>query len=68
MFAWLDGELTRAQARVIERHLATCGCCGGLAGDLRQAIAACRMAGDCRVPKDVHRRAKARAKALLRQD
>lgn len=67
MFEWIDGELTPAQARIIEQHLATCDCCGGLAEDLRRAIAACRLAGDCRIPAAVHRRARARARQLMRQ-
>jgi len=66
VFAWLDGELSRSEARAIAAHIATCECCGGLAEDLQRAIAACRAAGDCRVPKHVHQRARARARALLR--
>jgi anti-sigma factor RsiW len=65
MFEWIDGELTPAQARVIEQHLETCDGCGGLAEDLRRAIAACRMAGDCRIPATVHRRARARARQMM---
>jgi anti-sigma factor RsiW len=67
MFGWIDGELTSAQARAIEEHLETCDCCGGLAEDLRRAIAACRMAGDCRIPLTVRRRARARARQIMRQ-
>jgi anti-sigma factor RsiW len=66
VFAWLDGELTPARARVVEKHVAGCESCGGLAEDLRRAIAACRMAGDCRMPTSVHRLARARARKLLR--
>jgi anti-sigma factor RsiW len=65
MFAWLDGELTRTQARAIDDHLSTCDRCGDLAEDLRRAIAACRLAGDCRIPAAVHRRARARARRML---
>jgi anti-sigma factor RsiW len=66
LFAWLDGELAPARARVIERHVAACDRCGSLAEDLRRAIAACRMAGDCRIPATIHRRARARAAQMLR--
>ncbi|MCC7042941.1 MAG: zf-HC2 domain-containing protein [Acidobacteria bacterium] len=66
VFAWLDGELSPARARVVERHVASCDRCGGLAEDLRRAIAACRLAGDCRIPATIHRRARARALQLLR--
>jgi anti-sigma factor RsiW len=65
MFAWLDGELTPAKAGAIEDHLSTCDRCGGLAEDLRRAIAACRLAGDCRIPAAVHRRARARARKMV---
>lgn len=65
VFAWLDGELRPAEARAVERHVTTCESCGGLAEDLRRAIAACRAAGDCRVPTSVHRLARARARALI---
>ncbi len=66
IFAWLDGELPPARARAIETHVATCESCGGLAEDLRRAIAACRMAGDCRMPATIHRRARARARKILK--
>jgi anti-sigma factor RsiW len=66
VFAWLDGELTPHRARVIEEHVSRCASCGGLAEDLRRAIAACRMAGDCRIPATIHRRARARAAQMLR--
>jgi anti-sigma factor RsiW len=65
LFAWLDDELPGPAARTIERHVSRCEHCGGLADDLRRAIAACRIAGDCRVPEAVHRRARARARALI---
>lgn len=66
LFAWLDGDLPPARARAIATHVARCPECGGLAEDLRRAIAACRLAGDCRIPATIHRRARARALQLLR--
>jgi anti-sigma factor RsiW len=68
LFGWIDGDLTPARARVVAAHVASCPECGGLAEDLRRAIAACRLAGDCRIPATVHRRARARALQLLRAD
>lgn len=65
VLAWLDGELTPAAARRVSRHVAACPRCGGLAEDLRRAIAACRMAGDCRVPTSIHRRARSRAQRII---
>jgi anti-sigma factor RsiW len=67
LFAWLDGDLPAAGRRAIERHLESCARCGGLAEDLRRAMAACRMAGDCRVPATIHRRARTRARQLMRR-
>lgn len=65
LFAYLDGELTPSRCRVIERHLVACPCCDRLAGELRQAIAVCRMGGQVRVPVAIRARAQAAARALL---
>jgi len=67
LFGWLDGDLTRTETRSFERHLRTCDRCGALAEDLRRAIEACRLAGDCRMPATLQRRARARARALMRK-
>jgi hypothetical protein len=32
----LDGELTPARRKTIERHITECGCCGTLAGRLKK--------------------------------
>lgn len=66
VFNWIDGDTTTARARAITRHVAGCVRCRTFADDLRQAIALCRAAGDCRVPATIHRRAKARARAMLK--
>jgi len=63
--AYLDGELSAARCRTIERHLAACPCCEELAGQLRQAISLCRQARQARLPRDVRARAHARIEDLL---
>ena len=65
LFAYLDGELTDARCRAIERHLADCTCCEGLADGLRRAIAACHASGRERLPDRVKARAQARVTQLL---
>jgi anti-sigma factor RsiW len=66
LFAYLDGELSPAQCRAIERHLADCTCCGGLAAGVREAIAACRAVGAARIPAGVQRKARIAARRLVR--
>jgi anti-sigma factor RsiW len=61
----LDGELTAARRRAIERHLAQCDCCGTLASRLRRTIDACRASGRARLPADVRVRARARITRLM---
>ena len=63
---YLDGTLTKARVRAIERHLAQCPCCDLFADSLRQAMAACQAVGRSRLPRDVERRAKARIAAILK--
>ena len=64
---YLDGELTPARRRTIERHVAECECCGTMAARLRKAVAACRAAGNRRPPRDVRSRAAGRVRALIAQ-
>ncbi len=66
VFAYLEGEGTAHARRALEQHLATCDDCANLVAGLRTAIDACRAAGGCRVPADVQRLARARARVLLR--
>lgn len=61
----LDGELTPARRRELERHLAECHCCEELAARLRLTAAACRAAGADPMPAAVRARARARVRALL---
>ena len=62
---YLDGDLSPARCRAIERHLEACPCCDQFADGLRRAIAVCRHAGVKRLPRDVRSRAQARIDALL---
>ena len=61
----LDGELTAARRREIERHLADCHCCEEMAARLRLTAAACRGAEPRPMPARVRARAQARIRALL---
>ena len=64
---YLDGELTPAGCRAIERHIADCECCGTMAARLRKTVAACRAEGRRRPPRDVIARAAERIRALIAQ-
>lgn len=63
---YLDGELTPARRRTIERHIGDCTGCGTMAGRLRKTLSACRAASETRLPRAVKSRAAARIRALLR--
>jgi anti-sigma factor RsiW len=65
LFGYLDGELSAARCRMLERHLDACPCCGYLAVRLRRAIAVCKTAGQSRLPLRVRRQALARVAGLL---
>jgi len=65
LFRYLDGELSPARCRAIERHLADCPCCGYLATRVRRAISVCQAAGKSRLPASVRRQARTRIQALL---
>lgn len=62
---FLDGDLTPARRKTIERHITECGCCGTLAGRLKKTMAACRAEGNKRPPAAVRARAAARIKKLM---
>jgi len=62
---YLDGELSAARCRVIERHLDDCPCCGEVADSIRRAMAVCRKAGTTRLPPAVRARARRRISDLL---
>jgi hypothetical protein len=61
----LDGELSPARCRSLERHVRDCACCGTLAWRLQRTVAACRAEGARRPPREARRRAAARIRALL---
>ena len=64
LFAYLDGDLTPARCRIIERHLQHCPCCDHLAASRRRASDACQLVGCSRTPAAVRRKAEGRARAL----
>lgn len=61
----LDGDLTAARRREIERHLAGCDCCEEMAARLRLTAAVCRRATPRPMPAAVRARARARIHALV---
>jgi anti-sigma factor RsiW len=62
---YLDGDLSPARCRDLQRHLDACTCCGELADNLRKAIAICRAEGRRQLPPHVQARARRRIAALL---
>lgn len=62
---YLDGELTSARRRTIERHLDACPCCGPAASRLLRTIAVCHVAGQRQPPRWVMSRAAKRARRLI---
>lgn len=65
LLEYLDGELTPARCRQLERHLSDCDCCGALAVSTKNAILLCRETGKLPLPESVRQRARRRAAALL---
>ena len=63
---YLDGDLTPARRRTIERHIKSCVCCGMLNQRLRLTLAACRAEATRRPPRAVMTRAARRVRALLK--
>ena len=64
---YLDGELTPARRRRVERHIGRCECCETMAARLRRTVAACRAASGWRPPRAVRSRAAERVRALIAQ-
>ena len=54
----VEGDLSAAERRALERHLAGCRRCGQFSRDLQRTIALCRAAG--RPAMSGHARARAR--------
>jgi len=65
---FLDGDLTPASRRLVERHIETCACCGTIAARLRRTVAACRAEGKRRPPRAVISRAAKRVQALMARE
>ena len=62
---YLDGDLTSARRRSVERHINACACCGTMAARLRKTVATCRAEGTRRLPRAIRLRAEKRIKALV---
>ena len=62
---YLDGDLTPARRRTVERHIKACACCGTMAARLRRTVAACRAEGKRQPPRAVMLRAAKRIRALV---
>jgi len=65
---YLDGDLTSARRRTVERHIQDCACCGTMAARLRRTMAACRALGKSRPPRHVMSRAAERIRVLLARE
>jgi anti-sigma factor RsiW len=66
LLRYLDGELTPGRRRMLERHLAACGCCAALSREIRRTILLCRAAGCAPVSAAMRARARARVRRFLR--
>jgi len=60
----LEGDLSAADCRVMERHVASCASCGATCDSLKSALALCRRVADEEVPADVQARVKAAVRAF----
>jgi anti-sigma factor RsiW len=65
---YLDGDLTPARRRTVERHINTCACCGAMAACLRRTVAACRAEGKSQLPRAVMSRMEKRIRALIARE
>jgi anti-sigma factor RsiW len=65
---YLDGELTLARRRMVERHITTCTCCGTMAVRLRRTLAACRAEGKRQPPRAAMLRAAQRVRTLVERE
>jgi anti-sigma factor RsiW len=63
---YLDGDLTPARRRTVERHIESCTCCGMMNRRLQLTVAACRAEATHRPPRAVMARAARRVRALLK--
>ena len=65
---YLDGDLTAACRRTVERHIKACPCCGTMAARMRRTVIACRAEGRRRPPRDVMARAANRIRLLIARE
>ena len=65
---YLDGDLTPARRRMVERHIHACVCCGTMAARLQRTVAACRAEGKKQPPRAVMSRAAKRVRALIARE
>jgi len=65
---YLDGDVTPARRRTVERHIKTCACCGTMAARLRRTVATCRAEGKKRPPRAVMSRAAEQIRALVARE
>lgn len=63
--AYLDGDLSVASCRTIERHAASCPRCTEILRDLRETLGLCQKAAATPLPAAVRRRARSRIKELM---
>jgi anti-sigma factor RsiW len=65
---YMDGDVTAARRRTVERHIKACACCGTMAARLRKTMAVCRAEGKRRAPRDVMSRAAERIRMLIARE
>jgi anti-sigma factor RsiW len=65
---YLDGDITPARRRTVERHIKACACCGTMTARLRTTMAVCRAEGKRRPPRDVTSRAAERIRVLIARE
>jgi anti-sigma factor (TIGR02949 family) len=63
--AYLDGDLSAASCRAIERHAEGCPRCTELIADLRRTVGLCQRAANTPLPATVRARARSRIRALM---
>lgn len=62
-----EGELSAAECRRCEAHLATCATCRAMLSGLRRLLRSCRRAGQVAPPPEVRARARREARRLVRE-
>ena len=65
---YLDGDLSAARRRTVERHIKACACCEEMAARLRSTLAACRGEGKRPPPRVVLSRAAKRIRAFMARE